>query len=423
MKLKNIIIGIFFSVISFAFVGVASAVNWVPLVPIPGIPATGINLSTYLIGIYNFLLSIVGIVAVMMLILGGMRYITSAGNSAAAADAKDIITNAIVGLLLALLTWVFIATINPDALYLKKPGSTFSATPIVGQGAGACFFSFVLPNVCTCGDGAVIVSSNVNDCVSDCRAQDHCVISPGACIASGANNFGEVDYDGKCHCIDGVDVAPDPVWLALPPLDAELNCDYVCTTPAAATDPIDPADPDYHGINWDIRVGNDLGNLSSGETFTVDGSSPVFFDLSRVRDCRGRTVHLAIDFDGGPNVLALIDNFCCLIDNPGCGATWGWVCNSTNNLITGTAYMCDHEHHLSEDCNVPTLHIPPIPPPIGPPLPIHIYPPSPTDDSYPIYKHVYPNGVVENLWIGISYLDAGVCIDHPNKVFIVTSSN
>lgn len=330
MKLKNIIIGIFFSVISFTFVSVANAVNWEPLVPIPGIPATGVNLSTYLIGIYNFLLSIVGIVAVMMLIVGGIRYITSAGNQAAAADAKDIITNAIVGLLLALLTWVFIATINPDALYLKKPGSTFAPTPIVGQGPGACFDNFVLPDICTCGDGAVITSSNVNDCVSDCRAQDHCVIPPGACVRKGAVFF-DKSFDGKCYCVDGKGdgVNEDGEKYVTPVIDGVLpdpaNCDEVCSddTGLFASDGL------YHGVEFNLKAGEFVGSLKSGSRFTVTQGKTAYFDVTGIKDCLGKETHIVLDFDGGPGAGIIPDRVCCNPTKPagGCGLLeWGNSC-------------------------------------------------------------------------------------------------
>lgn len=100
---------------------------YTPLVQIPGL-GTEVTISSYLIGIYNFLLSIVGIVAVMMLILGGMRYISAAGNSAAIGEAKSMIEGAISGLLLALLSWLIVSTINPDILYVKQPGMTNPGT-------------------------------------------------------------------------------------------------------------------------------------------------------------------------------------------------------------------------------------------------------------------------------------------------------
>ncbi|MFH1551522.1 MAG: hypothetical protein ABIC36_01420, partial [bacterium] len=70
-KTAFIMAGLIFAV-AISSANFASAVEWTPLVRIPGLPPTGtVNLSMYLIGLYNFLLSIVGIVAVIMLIIGG----------------------------------------------------------------------------------------------------------------------------------------------------------------------------------------------------------------------------------------------------------------------------------------------------------------------------------------------------------------
>ena len=56
MKQKNYLVGLFFTLSSFAFVTVVKATNqWEPMVEIPGIPTTGINLSTYLVGL-NFVM-------------------------------------------------------------------------------------------------------------------------------------------------------------------------------------------------------------------------------------------------------------------------------------------------------------------------------------------------------------------------------
>ncbi|MBU3918928.1 hypothetical protein KKC63_03450 [Patescibacteria group bacterium] len=102
-KTAFIMAGFIFA-IAMASANFAGAAEWTPLVRIPGLPATGtVNLSMYLIGLYNFMLSVVGIVAVIMLIIGGMRYITAVGNPSAIGDAKDIINSAITGLIFALL--------------------------------------------------------------------------------------------------------------------------------------------------------------------------------------------------------------------------------------------------------------------------------------------------------------------------------
>ncbi|MCK5591359.1 MAG: hypothetical protein KAI72_05335, partial [Candidatus Pacebacteria bacterium] len=278
--------------------------------------------------------------------------------------------NAIVGLLLALLTWVFIATINPDALYLKKPGSTFSTALPVGPDAGACYNNFVLPDVCTCGDGAVITSSNVGDCLSDCRTQGHCIIPPGSCIRKGANNFGEGDDDGTCYCIDGTDVIPDPLWIASPPLDKELNCDFVCTTPDAAYG-------DYHGVNFAVKVGVDSNHLQiiPDSGFTVQKDIPMVFDFSQVEDCKYGTVHVAIHYNGIPPLLGP-NQYCCRNTHI-CLAGWGQICWLLPIIL------CDADTHVPES------------------LPLS-----------PIYKHTYTVSGTQQLWIGVSVKEpVANCLD------------
>jgi hypothetical protein len=61
--------------------------------------------------ILNFMLFIVGILAVIMLIFGGIRYVTSTGDQTRVTAAKNTIMYAIIGLVVAILgyalvTWV-----------------------------------------------------------------------------------------------------------------------------------------------------------------------------------------------------------------------------------------------------------------------------------------------------------------------------
>jgi hypothetical protein len=71
---------------------------------------------------FNFAIAIGGIAAFSMLVFGGFRFLTSAGNPSAQKDAKDIITSAIVGLLLLLCSYLLLQVINPDILTLKSIG-------------------------------------------------------------------------------------------------------------------------------------------------------------------------------------------------------------------------------------------------------------------------------------------------------------
>ena len=69
---------------------------------------------------FNFSIAIGGIAAFAMLVLGGFRFLTSAGNPTAQKDAKDIITSAIIGLLLLLASYLLLEVINPDLLMLEE---------------------------------------------------------------------------------------------------------------------------------------------------------------------------------------------------------------------------------------------------------------------------------------------------------------
>lgn len=68
----------------------------------------------YIQSIYRFLIWTVGIAALLMLMIGGFMYMTSAGNQASAETAKRIIKDALLGLVVVLFAWVLLYWINPD---------------------------------------------------------------------------------------------------------------------------------------------------------------------------------------------------------------------------------------------------------------------------------------------------------------------
>jgi len=85
------------------------------------------NLAEIVSWFYYFIVGVSGFAAFVMLVYGGVKYLTSAGSPTAASDAKDIIKNALLGLLLILASWVILQFINPDLTLLKKP--TLSPLP------------------------------------------------------------------------------------------------------------------------------------------------------------------------------------------------------------------------------------------------------------------------------------------------------
>ena len=66
------------------------------------------DLSEVVSYVVNILLFIVGAISVIMLIIGGIRYAVSGGDSGAVTSAKNTILYAIIGLVVALLAYVIV---------------------------------------------------------------------------------------------------------------------------------------------------------------------------------------------------------------------------------------------------------------------------------------------------------------------------
>jgi dolichyl-phosphate-mannose--protein O-mannosyl transferase len=69
--------------------------------------------------IYTFALGICGIVALVSIVFGAAQYALSAGDSSKAGDAKDRITQALLGIVILLFAYLILYTINPDLVNLK----------------------------------------------------------------------------------------------------------------------------------------------------------------------------------------------------------------------------------------------------------------------------------------------------------------
>ena len=70
------------------------------------------SFTGFVIRIINIALAVAGLLAVLFLIIGGFRYITSAGNEESAEQAKKIITNSIIGIVIIILSFVIVKVIT-----------------------------------------------------------------------------------------------------------------------------------------------------------------------------------------------------------------------------------------------------------------------------------------------------------------------
>ncbi|TSC80308.1 MAG: histone-lysine N-methyltransferase SETD1 [Parcubacteria group bacterium Gr01-1014_29] len=105
--------------------GTADAARYNLLAPLPGgdasVDATSGGFQTYMAQLFWFILWGAIILALVMFVIGGVEYVGSAGNTSLLQDAKGRITNALLGLVLALAAWLILYTINPDLVIFELP--------------------------------------------------------------------------------------------------------------------------------------------------------------------------------------------------------------------------------------------------------------------------------------------------------------
>lgn len=104
--------------------------TFTPNVPIPGLfqgaqPVDETLLGRYISNFYVFFAGVAGILATVMMMWGGFHYITAAGNPQRMNEGKDIISNAVIGLVLVLISYLLLNAINPRLIQLRVPSLQF----------------------------------------------------------------------------------------------------------------------------------------------------------------------------------------------------------------------------------------------------------------------------------------------------------
>lgn len=143
------------------------------LAPIPGyIPTTADNKTTpgpYIKGIFNLAIAVAGGLAVIMIIFGGIKYMSTdawTGKN----EARGIIENAIWGLLLAIGAWLILYTINPklvdfDLKISSQPTTAVASVPPPGGPPAGCA-------------SCVVVSVPHKSAPTGCAAPGPCTVDP-----------------------------------------------------------------------------------------------------------------------------------------------------------------------------------------------------------------------------------------------------
>jgi hypothetical protein len=109
-----------------------SNINIIPQITIPGssfikgekseIKEGTSTIGEYIESIYNYLLLIVGIVAAIVLMVGGILWLSAGGNTERIGQAQKLITGSLTGLVLMLTSYILLVTINPNLVDFKIAG-------------------------------------------------------------------------------------------------------------------------------------------------------------------------------------------------------------------------------------------------------------------------------------------------------------
>lgn len=121
----------------------------------------------------NLLLSVIAVISVLFVVIGGFRYVTSNGNEEAASKGRQTITNAIIGLVIAMLSYTIIRvsvntfsnSFNPSASSSSETNSNktnASAGATGGTGSSKAAYSNLVSGVLltATADGTLIVNAS-----------------------------------------------------------------------------------------------------------------------------------------------------------------------------------------------------------------------------------------------------------------------
>ena len=157
-----------------AFTPADASFTYTPLEEIPGQGAPD-DFVGYIQALYLFVLSAVGIAGLLMAIIGGFIYVSSAGNSSQVEKGKEYIKDALIGIVIAFSSWLILNVINPDLVNVPLSLDSLSApdgsdadlsggrgsgggraAPLNGPGNGSCD---------AVGSGACSITNLSNSCL------------------------------------------------------------------------------------------------------------------------------------------------------------------------------------------------------------------------------------------------------------------
>jgi len=147
LSLQIISAGLLFSAPKIASADIKESLKFSPNVSIPNLINKGESidvgkenngqmesdlLAKYIKAIYDYGMMIAGILAAIVLMAGGIIWLTSGGDSGKVGQAKELITGSVVGLVILFSSWIILNTVNPDLLSLRPISTEYIEKAVSG---------------------------------------------------------------------------------------------------------------------------------------------------------------------------------------------------------------------------------------------------------------------------------------------------
>ena len=196
----------------------ADPIEFKPQVQIPGLekeftksktggyilPQDTGGIAKYIRAIYKYAIGIVGILAAVVLMIGGVMWIIAGGSATMIGEAKAWIGASLTGLTLALLSYLILATVNPALVELKIT-EIKTVTPLPNFNAST-----------SCGEP---VPQQATVCGSKCPAGQTCKLNKAAAGMPGAK---------ECPPNNGTYYMCDDCCKNNLDSDCPTNSSYIC---------------------------------------------------------------------------------------------------------------------------------------------------------------------------------------------------
>lgn len=191
-----------------------------PQVEIPGFGQVGSTIQVerntfahYIIALYNWGLRALVILAIVMIMIAGFRWLTAAGNASLITQAKNQITSALIGLLIGIGSFALLNFINPQLVSLRN-----LEISEVGK------------------EEDINKDKELNFCedisVASCELYAHCEVHDNKCISKASCGLQEwMNEQTKLDCCEGKDPVTGEYKYTYAQIPFNQTCGRVCPEP------------------------------------------------------------------------------------------------------------------------------------------------------------------------------------------------